>query len=75
MVSVTQSLRYARLAGKRIFLAFTSALHAAIASLIIRSSASDSVAAAEAAMDVAPYAKTTASIAAHKLLVKQGFIC
>jgi hypothetical protein len=75
IVSVTQFLRYVRLAGKRIFLAFTSALQDAIASLIARSSASERVGAADADVNAAPHPRTAVKIPAHKLLVKRGIIC
>jgi hypothetical protein len=48
IVSVTQSLRNARLAGNRIFFAFASALHEVIALLMAASSASDNLGAATA---------------------------
>jgi hypothetical protein len=48
IVSVTQSLRNARLAGNRIFFAFASALHEVIALLMAASSASDNFGAAAA---------------------------
>lgn len=73
MVSVTQSLKYVRLAGNRIFLAFTSALQDAIASLIARSSASESVGAAKADVNAAP--RTAVKMPALKLLVKRDIIC
>jgi hypothetical protein len=75
MVSVTQFLRYVRLAGKRIFLALTSALQDAMASLMARSSASDRLGAADADVNAAPLPKTAARIPAHKLLVERGMIC
>jgi hypothetical protein len=74
IVSVTQFLRYVRLAGKRIFLALTSALQDAIASLMARSSASDRLGAAEADINAA-LPRTAARIPAHKLLVERGMIC
>jgi hypothetical protein len=73
MVSVTQSLKYVRLAGNRIFLAFTSALQDAIASLIARSSASERVGAANADVNAAP--SMAVRIPALKLLVKRDIIC
>ena len=48
MVSVTQSLRNARLAGNLIFFTFASALHEVIALLMAASSASDNFGAAAA---------------------------
>jgi len=48
IVSVTQSLRNARLAGNLIFFAFASALHEVIALLMAASSASDNLGAARA---------------------------
>jgi hypothetical protein len=75
MVSVTQFLKYVRLAGNRIFLAFTSALQDAIASLIARSSASESVGAANADVNAVPEPRTALRIPAHKLLVKRDIIC
>jgi hypothetical protein len=48
IVSVTQSLRNARLSGNRIFFAFASALHEVIALLMAASSASDNLGAATA---------------------------
>ena len=67
---MTQSLRNARLAGNRIFLAFASALHEAIALLIAASSASDSLGAAVAVdMHPGPPAIKRASVPAHRILV------
>ncbi|MGA8970213.1 MAG: hypothetical protein WB499_13445 [Pseudolabrys sp.] len=76
IVSVTQFLRNVRLAGNRIFLAFASLLQNAIASLMARSSASDSVgAAADVDTNAAPLTRMAATILAHKSLVKRDMIC
>jgi hypothetical protein len=67
---VTQSLRNARLAGNRIFFAFASALHEAIALLIAASSASDNFGAAAATdMNPIPLQIMSATVPAHRTLI------